>query len=421
MISYEQAIATITQNAHLAENIVLPLGAALGKITAEPQYTSFAIPSFNNSAMDGFAVRYEDCQSATQILPIQLPVHQVTIAGAAQEQLCAGTAIQIMTGAIVPNGADVVIPIEDVTVERHDSGAVHTISITQPPAYHQHIRMLGEDFAEATLLADAGIRLTPNHIMALAAAGISTLTVRRPPEIIVVATGNELTEGTAKHVCPSAIYNSNSPYLMAMCQAAGLNTHYLGIVPDTMTDFIATLNRIISQPTQAPRIILSTGAVSKGDYDFVPAALDSVGATIFFHRVAIKPGKPILFARLPNGDYFFGLPGNPISAAIGFRFFVTPLLRSILGLPQETPIMACLMTAQTGKSGMRRFLKARLTFAHNGQLQVSSLLGQESFKIKPLLQTNGWIMLDETIINQPVNSLVPCFLADPFSSLESTP
>jgi molybdopterin molybdotransferase len=418
MISYAQAQTILLENAHLGNTISVPLAAAGGKIVATPYLTSCAIPSFNNSAMDGFAVRREDCHTATPKTPVILPVHHITAAGTAQARLHSGNAVQIMTGAVVPHAADAIIPIEDVTVERNNHGVAITIRIVAPPALQQHIRQRGEDFPAAAALAVPGTRITPRHIMAFSAAGIAAILVRQPPETIVLATGNEIIEATEKLTGTSAIYNANSPYLLAIGQAAGLTPRYAGIIPDTEADFMRVLAAILEKPSTAPRLILSTGAVSKGDFDFVPAALHAIGATTLFHRVAIKPGKPLLFARLPNGDYFFGLPGNPISSAVGFRFFVMPLLRAILGLPPEPPLTARLTTALTGKSGLYRFLKAHLTLTAGGAMTADILPGQESFKISPMLQANGWIALDESIANLPTHSLVSCFSADPFLTMD---
>ena len=159
---------------------------------------------------------------------------------------------------------------------------------------------------------------------------------------------------------------------------------------------------------------MSTGAVSKGDYDFVPAALKQLGATIIFHRVAIKPGKPILFALMPNGDCFFGLPGNPIASAVGFRFFVMPLLRAMLGLAAEHMLRATLTADHKAKPGLRQFLKAHCAMNAPCEAQVTILPGQRSFKIKPMADANGWAVLDETTNHLDEDDLIDFVPAAPW-------
>ena len=189
MISYAEAVALLKENAPRRPAVSLPLASALGCVAAQDIIAPFAVPPFDNSAMDGFAVRREDCATS-----VTLPVQNITAAGSVSEALKPRHAMQIMTGAPLPSSADAVIAIEDVTVTRDQAGRATAIAIQAQPKPRQNIRAKGEDFQIGDVLAKSGTRLTPHHIMGLAALGVGSVAVQAMPEIIVVATGNELHE-----------------------------------------------------------------------------------------------------------------------------------------------------------------------------------------------------------------------------------
>ena len=418
MISYAQALALLHSRAPRLQAETTPLAEALGRTTAGEIRAGFAVPSFDNSAMDGFAVRLADCQRASPEAPVVLPVVNVTAAGDHASSLAAGHALQIMTGAILPAAAEAVYPIEDVAVARNVHGAVSAITLTSAPAPGANIRGKGEDFLPGDLLTGGATRLTSRHLMALAALGVGSVPVRQRPHVSVLATGNEVRDAPAGQASTTpgeaVIYNSNSPYLVAALREAGAEAEYGGIIPDTQAAFTTALEGIIAQ-ARPGQIIVSTGAVSKGDFDFVPAALAALDAEILFHRVAIRPGKPVLFAMLANRIPFFGLPGNPASAAVGFRFFITPLLRAAWGLPPEQPLRVRLAETYQARPGLRIFLKAHLAIGADGAAAATILAGQESFRIQPMLHINGWVVRDERVGSLQAGELVDFYPADPFS------
>ncbi|GLR67962.1 molybdopterin molybdenumtransferase MoeA [Acidocella aquatica] len=418
MISYAQALALLNTRAPRLQAETAPLAEALGRTAAGEIRAGFAVPSFDNSAMDGFAVRLADCEHASPQAPVVLPVTGVTAAGDHASPLAAGQAVQIMTGAMLPAAAEAVCPIEDVAVTRDADGAVTAITLTSAPAPGANIRGKGEDFRPEDVVTGEGTRLTSRHLMALAALGVGSVPVRQRPHVSILATGNEVRDVPAGQASATpgeaVIYNSNSPYLAAALREAGARVEYSGIIPDTQAAFAAALEGIIAQ-ARPGQIILSTGAVSKGEFDFVPAALAALNAEILFHRVAIRPGKPVLFAMLPNGIPFFGLPGNPASAAAGFRFFVAPLLRAAWGLPPEPPLRVRLAETYQARPGLRIFLKAHLAIGADGVAAATILAGQESFRIQPMLHLNGWVVRPETVGNLQAGELVDFYPADPFS------
>ena len=391
MIAYLDAVSVLraAASAPLTEHI--HTDQAIGRILAEDFYAPFAMPRFDNSAMDGFALRASDTAIASDAQPITLNVLRAVaagdIAGSGQDE----HAVEIMTGAGVPNGVDAVIPIEDVLTTRDHNDNVTQITIKRPVPLHANIRFAGEDFSAKQLLISAGTRLNPSHIAILFSTGTTRVRVYTTPKVSIFTTGKEVSDAYDQPLGPSQIYNSNTPYLIAELQTIGIPATCAGHIGDDEQKF----RDMIASQTDA-RILVSSGAVSKGKWDFIPSVLNELGAEILFHRVAIKPGKPVLFARLPDGRYFFGLPGNPISAAIGLRFFIMPLLRKLLGLPDENPALAKLDAPYVKKGPLRLFLKARIALTEDGAAALTVLSGQESFKIAPLLQTNAWAIFDET-------------------------
>jgi len=369
----------------------------LNRVAAEAVASRETIPPCANSAMDGFAVRAWDIANATGATAVTLAVRGRTAAGEppATGVVVAASAWRIMTGAPMPVGYDAVLAIETVRM----SADQQHIDVSAPVAVGQHIRAAGEDFVCGEPVLQPGERVTPAHIAALASAGIGELQVVRVLRVSHFATGNELVADPQQVLAPGQIRNSNSPFLSAVLAQQHVAGHYGGQLRDEPQLFAGRLRVLCSgAPADgvAPDIVLTTGAVSAGDFDFVPEVIADLGGEIIFHKVAIKPGKPILFARLPNGSYFFGLPGNPVSTAIGFRFFVLPLLHHLQGLPPAPPLWAALSGEQhKPKPDWRHFLKAQLFVDGDGLLRVRAPGGQESHKIKPLLHSDVWLVLDE--------------------------
>jgi molybdopterin molybdotransferase len=279
-----------------------------------------------------------------------------------------------------------VVPVEQTS---HLAGNVQFVT---QPEQGAHIRLPGEDFTAGTTLLLAGERLTPERLMGLATQGIHSALVRVPPVVHIFSTGNELVDpASGRSLRPGQIYNSNGPYLAALARQAGCDLRDEGILSDDPERFVAAVNRCLPES-----ILITTGAVSMGSRDFIPQSLKTLGAEVLFHKVFIRPGKPVLFARLPGRRWFFGLPGNPVSAAVGFRFFVMPLLRQCLGQPQEQPLYARLEKDWHKPHSLRHFLKAHLRLDSQGQYHVLPDPGQMSFMVRPLLHTQGWMLVEET-------------------------
>lgn len=406
MISYANAFEHILQACQPLPSECVPLARAVGRVLAQDVHSDADLPPFDNSAMDGFALAGGRIALAAG--------DEFTVAGshAAGDGLATypEDACEIMTGASLPEGLDSVVPVEQVRVlQRDGDGRPLRIRLEADVSPGAHVRRRGQDVAVGDHIAFAGTRLTPAGHMLLAALGVATLAVRPQVPAALFTTGRELVDDPSQPLSPGQIRNSNGPYLADRLDEAGACVVHRETVGDDAGAFTAALERGLAAGAQ---IVLSTGAVSMGRHDFVPDALRALGATIVFHKVAIRPGKPLLFARLPGGQLYFGLPGNPVSSAVGMRFFVEPALRALLGEPTERPLLLPLAADVRKKPGLRFLLKARVAVDEGGRLHVQVMPGQESFRIKPLLTSNAWAALDAEADTLPAGTLVQVFGLD---------
>ncbi|MBI5245731.1 MAG: molybdopterin molybdotransferase MoeA [Elusimicrobia bacterium] len=399
MISYAEALDFVRDAARSAPPLStepLTLGLALGRVSAESVHGTEPIPPFDNSSMDGYALASARAAGASSA-PLTLPVLGVIMAGDAPRCQAESGVWKIMTGAPVPAGCDAIIPVEQT--KELDGG--RAVEIRATPHEGDFIREKGHDFLAGAEVLPAGTTLTTRHLMALAAAGVTTLNVRRKPRIALISTGRELAP-PGKPLAPGMIRDASSTYLAAECGRLGFDFRFYGVVHDDESEFRAKLEHALSDNHD---VILTTGAVSMGDADFIPSVLKDMGARTLFHKVAIKPGRPILFAEMPNKTFVFGLPGNPVSSVVGFRFFVLPCLRELLGQSEESPIRCRLKNKTDKPEKLRCFFKARRL--EDGKIEI--LPGQASFQIHSLLAADCWAVLPEEGVSIPADRLVDVF------------
>jgi len=314
---------------------------------------------------------------------------------------------EIMTGARMPEGLDAVVPVEQVEVLARDAHERPVrIRLMADVEAGQHVRLRGEDVMRGAPVLEAGTRLCPQHLMVMAALGVQSVSVVRQPLVAVITTGRELVDDPAQPLASGEIRNSNGPFLAARVIAAGADVVFRETVSDEPAAFLSALERALDAGAD---VVLSTGAVSMGRYDFVPDALRGIGATLHFHKVRIRPGKPLLFGRLAGGQLYFGLPGNPVSSAVGLRFFVEPSLRALTGMAPERPLRVPLAAAYRKRAPLRFHLKGRVAVDGAGRLQAQVLPGQESFRILPLLAANAWIVVPEAAEAPEAGDLVDVY------------
>ena len=336
----------------LSDHETCPADAALGRVLASPLVSGVTVPPLDNAAMDGYALRFADWSDAAG-LPAWLPVSQRIPAGTLGTKLAPGTAARIFTGAPLPPGADCVVMQEDCEVHE---GAMR---IAVAPRAGSHIRRAGEDIRAGQTVLESGTRLGPAQLGVAASAGASELAVFRRLKAAVFFTGDEIVM-PGQPLTPGRIYNSNRATLIALLTQLGLEVIDLGQVPDRHDATVAILERA----AQAADVVITSGGVSVGEEDHVKAAVEKLGR-IEMWKVAMKPGKPLVYGRVGNAD-FLGLPGNPVSAFVVFCLFVRPFLLRRMGA-EDAPATAFTVPAGFdwpgigGSAGKRReFVRARL-------------------------------------------------------------
>lgn len=386
MISYDAALQIIRETA-LAKTPgteTVTLEKAAGRICAEDIHAGLDIQPFDNSAMDGFAVRLDDFDSA----PVHLKKSGIIAAGqdARGLSIAKGACWQIMTGAMLPEGTAAIIPVENAVPEGD------RVLFKSPPKAGQHIRHAGEDFRKGALLLPRGERITAAHILPLATAGIAHLTVFKKQKILYIPTGTEIIDILGTPLETGQIYNSNRFYACSFLAACDADVTVHDIIRDDPAPFTTALARVEKENFA---VVVSSGAVSAGSFDFVRESLEDFGATILFHKINLKPGKPNLLATLPSGPLYFGLPGNPVATAVGLRFFVAEALRIARAQKPETPVYARAANAFPKKNGLHMVLKGRLDYRADGTVTVDLLDGQESFRVSPFLAMNCWVHLPQ--------------------------
>ncbi len=312
-----------------------PLLEAIGLPICEDITAAIDLPTFDNSAMDGYACRLADLEGASKDTPVRLPVVGESAAGQTKAYgLSPGQAVKIMTGAPMPTGADVVVPIE------WTDGGRANVTIVQQPELGQHIRPRGEDVTAGDLLLEEGIVFGPRQVAIAAATGRSRIRARPRPRVVILSTGSELREpGTPLGF--DSIYDSNSYCLAAAARQADAIPYRVGSVSDDPQELTDTLS---DQLVRAD-LVVTSGGVSKGDYDVVKDVLGRVG-TVDFVEVAMQPGKPQGFGKIGEDETpIFTLPGNPVSSYVSFEVFVLPAIRRMMGkLPYRRPLVRAQLT-----------------------------------------------------------------------------
>lgn len=315
----------LAQAVPLAQTEQLSTFDADGRVLAQDLVSALQVPSFDNSAMDGYAMRAADVPAAGSVLPVS----QRIAAGSVGEALAAGTAARIFTGAPVPAGADVVVMQEECTAL--EDGRVQINAAVKPG---QNIRRAGEDIALGSTIVAAGTRLTPAELGLAASIGCATLQVARRPRVALFSTGDELVMpgDVAPHDLPAgSIYNSNRFFLRAMLQRLGCEVLDQGIVPDSYEATVAALQAA----AQDCDLVLTSGGVSVGEEDHVKPAVETLGSLDLW-AIAIKPGKPFAYGKVGKA-HFIGLPGNPVSSFVTFALLVRPFVLRLQGVQNTAP------------------------------------------------------------------------------------
>ena len=381
LIPLETALETmLSRLSAVKETQTLPLLQAVGRITAAPVISPMDVPGFDNSAMDGYAVRLADIQSGTL-----LPVAGKAFAGQPYSGIWPeGSCIRIMTGAPIPAGTQAVIMQEEAEVS--DRG----VRFIAPVRANQNIRRRGEDIRQGTAIFDAGVKLSAAELAITASLGIKEVTVYRPVKVALFSTGDEL-RLPGEPLAEGQIYDTNRLAVHIMLTQLGCEVIDFGIIPDNEE----TLRATFQLADQQADVVISSGGVSVGEADYTRQILEQLGE-VGFWKLAIKPGKPFAFGRLSH-SWFCGLPGNPVSAAVTFYQLVQPLLIHLSG-QQGQALPARLRVRSAGKlkktPGRLDFQRGILKTGANGELEVHTTGHQGSHIFSSFSQANCFVVLE---------------------------
>lgn len=387
---------------------VLELADAESRVLAEDVTAAVPLPPFDNSSMDGYAVLAADTSFASERSPVTLPVTAEVAAGdTGTYRLVPGTAVKIMTGARLPTGADAVVPIEWT-----DGGDARVV-ISRPATAGNAVRYAGGDAHAGDVLLSAGVRMRPMQIAVAASAGRHAVSVRPRPHVVVLSTGDELSEpGTP--LAPGRIWDSNSYMIAAAAREAGALAHRRSVVPD---DVAGVLPAISEQLSRADLVITTGGVSMGGSHDVVKAALAELG-TVTFRKVAMQPGMPQGFGVVGADKVpIFTLPGNPVSAYVSFQLFVRPALGFLQGVDDlRLPVVRATLSADVrSPAGRRSYLRGVLPGGPDGFAggsggsgwgKVAPLSGQGSHQIASLGRANALIIVPESETRLPAGDTV---------------
>lgn len=374
-VTIKQALDLIYKNTTKKSLKLLPIEQALGSILAEDIYATHNLPPYDNSAMDGYAVKVSDALTCVK-------VHNTIFAGDnSHESLKSGHGIKIMTGARIPEGCECIVPVENTTECKEG------VKLPEGLARGRHIRLCGEDIKKDELLLKSGQKLQAHQITLLASQGISHIKVHKRPHVALFASGNEL-KMHFENVEAYQLYNTNTPTLLSRAQELGCEVDFIGTAKDSVQDLKKHIKSALSSD-----LIITSGGVSVGDADYTKESFGAFNMQTYFDKVEIKPGKPTTFGRI-NDTLVLNLPGNPLAAALNFELFGQSIILALSGINEKfiNPI-------ETKMKNDYKLKKGRITLVP-GYFDGSSFEVCKKFApgmVSPLASSNSYIMIDEGV------------------------
>ena len=407
MIDYKKAQKILINSKINIKNEIILAKNSINRISAKNIYSPTNYPAGNNTAFDGYAINSKETSRASSKNIKKFKILKTLAAGDNPriKNIKKFTTIEVMTGALIPKPFDTVIPIELIDFYPNKKNPKF-ILINKKIKKNNHIRFLGSDYKKGEKVISAGKVINSSHILALKSLGVDKIIVKKRPVIMFYSTGNEISEKTS--IPDWKVRNSNSHYIKSLSKNLFFEFIDGGVLRDKDDKlFKKLINKNFNSKCD---IIITNGAVSAGKFDFVPRVIKEFNLSNYFKGVAIRPGKPILFAKFKNKEKaFFGLPGNPISSAACFKFFVYPYLRSILNMTKEKPFKAKLKNSYKKKKNFTKFLKGKISTNKKGTLEVEVLKGQESFRIKSFTRANTWALFRSGKSTFKKGELIECF------------
>ena len=407
MINYKKAKKILLKAKLKIKDELIESSKSINRINVSDIYSTVNYPAGTNAAFDGFAINSKDTNKLNKKNSQKFKILKTISAGDNPKfsKIKKYETVEVMTGALIPRGCDTIIPIEKIIFCTNNKNK-KCIVINEKIISNQHIRYAGSDYKKKDLIIKKGTIIQPSHILAFKTLGVANIKVKKKPNILFFSTGNEISNN--RKIVNWKVRNSNSHYIKSLSNNSFFNFLDGGILRDKDENLLK--KRIMKIFKSKIDIVITSGAVSAGKHDFVPSIIKNFNLSNFFKGVAIRPGKPILFAKFSKIEKaIFGLPGNPISSSVCFRFFVYPYLLNILGVKSEKPFKAKLKKNFIKRKNVARFLKAKLTSTNNGILKIEVLKGQESFRIKSLVESNVWGFFKDGQSKFKKGELIECY------------
>ena len=405
MINYQQAKNILKKAKIKIQDEEISIKSSLNRVIAKDIISPSNHPLGDNAAFDGFAINSKDTQNLNKKNSKQFRILGSIAAGNKpfNKKVKKFDAIEVMTGGIISKPFNTIIPIEKIDFYPTKQNPKFII-IDRKVSKNNHIRFKGSDYKKRQLIIKKGTIIQPNHILAFKTLGVKKIKVKKKLNIVFFSTGNEISN--SNNIPSWKVRNSNSHYIENLSENFLFNFKNGGILKDNHQNlFRSKINQILKSKTD---IIITSGAVSAGKFDYIPSVIKKFKTTHYLKSVRIRPGKPILFAKIKQ-KIIFGLPGNPISSAACFRFFVYPYIENILNLSPEKPIKAILKNSFEKKKNFTRFIKSKLNTTQNGKLEVELLPGQESFRINSFVRSNVWAVLPHGQSKFKKGQIIDCF------------
>jgi len=406
MNSYKSALNKLKRNKISIIDEIVSIKESLNRVSTSDIVSPVNYPVCDNTSFDGYAVNSKETKSLSSKNIKKFKIIKTIAAGDNPniKKIPKHSTIEVMTGAIIQKPFDTIIPIEQIHFFPNKSKAKYII-LKNKLKKNEYIRPAGSDFKKKDKIVKKGQLINSTHILAFKTLGIEKILVKKKPKVVFYPTGNELSDN--KKIPNWKIRNSNTNYLDSFTKNLPINFIVKKILRDN--ESIVFKKEIQKNMKSKSDLVITSGAVSAGKFDFIPNIVKQFKLKSIFKGVNIRPGKPIMFAKFNNNMCFFGLPGNPISSAACFRFFVLPLIFKSLGTTLEKPIVAKLKYKFSKKKFFTRFIKGKLIFTKKGEAEFEVFKGQESYKIGSFTKSNAWGVFKDGVSKFKKGAYIECY------------
>ena len=390
MIKYQEAIKIINKVSLNLPNEKISISDSLNRVCAKNILSPTINPLSNNTAFDGFAVLAKETKGLSKKKVKKFKILKTIGAGDDPKinNYQKNSSVEIMTGGIIPKPFDSIIPVEKAKYFPSKKKPTHIVVDFEVKKF-SFIRFAGEDYNLNDVVIKMGELVRPKHIMALTTLGIKDLYAKKKPKIIFFGTGDEIVDYKKKNISNWEVRNSNNHYFTSFGKSLNYQIIDGGVIKDNEQKKLKEkLKKSLKSDID---IFVTSGAISAGKFDFIPELINKLGFKTYFKGVSIKPGRPIMLSKFKQKEkLFFGLPGNPISCAAGFRFFIYPLIRNSLGMAKEKKFKAKLINEYSKKEKFTHFARCSMNINDQGLTELEVLQGQQSNRIKSFVKANCW-------------------------------